>query len=196
METSKLSQNHNRHGWQEAVRAPKRPSSRAPECRFDRTAWDLTVYWQYASGTNQLLPTGRRSEHPATGRVEKILSSLPPTPHRRREFGSATELNYDPGAARFGSVGIAKWTGIYKGQLTLRTCPHQPCSEEERYQQSHLGPHLSCFHCAPCVPFSSDAREGILASMEPVVHGRNRGEGVCGEGIGLKERGGRRERWG
>ena len=75
--------------------------------------------------------------------------------------------------------------GDQKGQLTLRTCPHQPCSDEERYRQSHLGPHLSCFHRAPRVPFSFDAREGILAS-EPVVRGVNVENACAGEGVELK----------
>ena len=104
---------------------------------------------------------------------EKCLSR---SRNRRSEVGSATGSSAKISARRPSGRGL-------KRQLTLHTCPHQPGSEEERYRQCHLGPHLSRFHCASRVPFSSDARERNSAS-EPVVTRRKRGGGhVCEEGI-------------
>jgi hypothetical protein len=131
-----------------------------------------TYHWQYASGHKAT--TGRDEAGTQLRAVDP--SKLSPTPAVEE---AKSEKRRNPTtigtAARLGG----QVNGDQKGQLTLRTCPHQPCSKEERYRQSHLGPHLSSFHCAPRVPFSFDAREGILAS-EPVVRGVNV-ENACAE---------------
>ena len=136
-----------------------------------------TYHWQHASGDKATTGRNEAGTQLRAPDLTNVSPTLTVETGRSETRRNSTTIGT---AARLG--GLGQVDGDQKGRLTLRTCLHQPCPEEGRYRQSHLGPHLSCFHCAPRVAFSFDAREGILAS-ESVVKVRKRGKCVCGEGV-------------
>lgn len=145
------------------MRAPKRPSNVVPRL-LGRTAWDkcrrvrASKSWEGQSG-HPILASKKVLPRPRGESEERWIL--------RPQASSATGS-----AARLGQGNI----NTKMIELTHRTCPHRPCSKEERYRKS---PHLSRIQRAPCVPFSSGAKEGILTS-EPVVKRRKLGESACG----------------
>jgi len=107
METSKIGQNHDRLRWQEAMRPPKRPSSRALECGcFDRTAWDLPLDGHKAT-------TGGDEAGSQLRTVD--LSDLSPTPVVEERKSEVRRNSTTIGSAGPLLGSAAKWTGIKKG---------------------------------------------------------------------------------